>query len=136
MRSDEPTEGQIFFLKNRDIVPPLTRRTCSALIDFIKRGNITIGATESARLALAKAAQARWLGKRVRDKGHVCQGDDCRARHGIVRQLVARRRNTMIMFRESDRLEGLSRQGYSPFQLSVRWDDGRTRICSISGLEF
>src|SRR5688500_14592871 len=103
MAAPKPTETQAAFLKACGIAVPPTKKAAWRLIGYIKMGNGTIGATQSERIAIVKATQARWLGKRVRHKQ--------RGALGTVSYLYTETEQEVRTFR-----------AVQPFQIKVKWD--------------
>ncbi len=129
----QPSSRQRGFLENRGIVAPPTFAACNRLIGFIKCGNGTIGDNEASRIAITKSYEQRWIGKRVqyRSKSPWQSAKD----EGTVGYLVA-----YDPFHDGDLIRD-ARRHYGqdatlhPFQIFVRWEQGRPSITCIRLLE-
>lgn len=90
------------------------------LYQFVKKGNQTYGTDEATRIAFAKAATARWAGKRVRS---VHGG-----KLGTVSHIVFRSRQNVQLTRHSRRVvasemgESTVSDNVGAYQALVRWD--------------
>lgn len=121
----QPTLRQVGFLVNRGIVVPPTKAACSTLIEFVLKGNATLRDDESARIALVKNCQERWIGKRVK----IIRGAED-GKFGKVLYILARRR---------DQVEAMKRCGVdfhpNPFTVAVCMDKGGLLTASCSAIE-
>lgn len=64
-RASDPTERQKKFLEKHGIALPPTKFACMTLIEFMVKGNGTMGENIFARTTLLRKAQVEWIGQRV-----------------------------------------------------------------------
>jgi len=109
-KNERPTQYQREFLEGLGIVPSLTNAACQTLVDFVRKGNQTVGATSLERTLIVRDAQARCLGRRVCVNGQL----------GSIVYIRA----TSDLQRMHFRKDG-EKAKRAPFEAEVKLDNGR-----------
>jgi hypothetical protein len=70
MSNSDPTSEQLRVLGELGLTPPNTRKTCSMILDWIRKG----GVEGPKRIAILQEGEATWVGKKVRAKDGTLTG--------------------------------------------------------------
>lgn len=105
-------------LQEMGITLPPSPRSSQLLLQWIARGGTEAGK----RIAILKATERDYVGKRVRHKGD--------GRCGTVRWILFRGMEFRVAARQDP-----SHRFTHPLDASVKWDDGETKPISIGSLE-
>ena len=106
------------FLEHRGLTPPPTFPACTRLINYVRRGNGTIGDNEEHRIDIVKRYAAKWVGKQVRSR--LISSERV---IGEVTHLVALYRGEVYIKKRDAVLDGDDPKEFRmhPFRVAVRW---------------
>ncbi len=114
------------YLESHGIIPAKDKAGNRNMVLFTRKGNLTMGDNVPHRIEIVKQAQAKWLGKRVRDTR---TGDT-----GTVTAVSFRQPDRVVEVKKYRREHG-KRYVVSPYELGVSWDDkitrGRTSVYAV-----
>lgn len=104
------------YLQSHGIIPSKNEPGNRNLVLYIKRGNLTVGDNIPQRIEIARSAQEKWLGQRVRNRGGVL---------GTVTSLSFRSLDSVV--EASKYKQAGNTFDISPYKLVVKWDDNERR---------